>query len=340
MKEKVYKIFKNKIILSLLLVLGVIIVFMSVINIIPPKKVMEDNPFIVGKDGRPLIAAHRGGKNLQPENTFSAIDYSYEKYHVDIIEMDLYLTKDNYLILSHNSTINAYTELNGLDDYYIRDHTLEEIRMFNFGYNFKDQNGNYPYRNVLDGVDNSQKSEVLLENKLRVVTITELFEKYARTDVLYIIEIKDSGDRGIIACDLLVAEMEKYDLVNKVAVGTFKDEVESYLNKTYPNVIRGGSFSVAKGFIITQMLGVNLFDKSSFSCLQIPSSYNFKDVITLNLAKKTYINRAHRRGMSVQYWTINDKEEMIELINLGVDVIMTDNPDVLYEVLVEMGYYN
>ena len=44
--------------------------------------------------------------------------------------------------------------------------------------------------------------------------------------------------------------------------------------------------------------------------------------------------------MSVQYWTINEKEEMIELINLGVDVIMTDNPDVLYEVLVEMGYYN
>ncbi len=340
MKDRMLKIFKNKVIFSLLIVLVTITLFMVTINIIPPTKVMEDNPFIVGKDGRPLIAAHRGGKNLRPENTFSAIDYSYEKYHVDIIEMDLYLTKDNYLILSHNSTINAYTELNGLDDYYIRDHTLEEIRKFNFGYNFKDQNGDYPYRFVLEGVEDSRKSEVLLENKLRVVTITELFEKYAGTDVKYIIEIKDSGDRGIIACDLLVAEIEKFDLVNRVAVGTFKDEVESYLNKTYPTIIRGGSFSVAKGFIITQMLGVNLFDKSSFSCLQIPSSYNFKDVIALNLAKKTYINRAHRRGMSVQYWTINDKEEMIELINLGVDVIMTDNPDVLYEVLVEMGYYN
>ena len=49
---------------------------------------------------------------------------------------------------------------------------------------------------------------------------------------------------------------------------------------------------------------------------------------------------AHRRGMSVQYWTINEKEEMIKLIKLGVDVIMTDNLDVLYEVLVKMGYYN
>lgn len=336
MKEK---IFKNKIVLSFLLIISVVIVFWSVINIIPPKKVMEDNPFIVGKGERPLIAAHRGGKNLRPENTFSAIDYSYENYHVDIIEIDLYLTKDNHLILNHNATINACTELKGQEDYYIKDHTLEEIRKFNFGYNFMDKDGNYPYRSVLDGIEEENKSAVLLEHKLRVVTIKELFEKYASLDVKFIIEIKDSGERGIIASDLLVAEMEKYDLINRVAVGTFKDDVESYLNKTYPSVIRGGSFSVAKGFIITQMLGFNLFDKSSFSCLQIPTSYNFKDIITLNLAKKTYINRAHRRGMSVQYWTINDKEEMIELINLGVDVIMTDNPDVLYEVLVEMGYY-
>lgn len=333
------KILKNKVVFSLLIVLTTITIFMVTINIIPPTKVMDDNPFIIEKGARPLIAAHRGGKNLRPENTFLAIDYSYEKYHVDIIEMDLYLTKDNYLILSHNSTINSYTELKDSADYYIEEHTLEEIRKFNFGYNFKDQDGNYPYRNLLDGVLEEDKSEVLLENKLRVVTIEELFDKYAKTDVLYIIEIKNSGERGKIAADILVSKMQEYNLMEKVAVGTFKDEVEAYLKDTYPSVIRGGSFSVAKNFIITQMLGVNLFDSSSFSCLQIPTSYNFKDVLTLNLAKKSYINRAHRRGMSVQYWTINDREEMIELIKLGVDVIMTDNPDVLYEVLVEMGYY-
>lgn len=333
------KIFKNRVIFSLLIVLMTITLFMVTINIIPPTKVMDDNPFIVGKGERPLIAAHRGGKNLRPENTFLAIDYSYEKYHVDIIEMDLYLTKDNHLILSHNSTINDYTELNGSDDYYIKDHTLEEIRKFNFGYNFKDQEGNYPYRNLLDGVVEENKSEVLLENKLRVVTIEELFDKYAKTNVMYIIEIKNSGELGKRAADILVSKMQEYDLIEKVAVGTFKDEVETYLKDTYPDVIRGASFGVAKNFIITQMLGVNLFDNSTFSCLQIPASYTFKDVVTLNLAKKSYINRAHRRGMSVQYWTINEREEMTQLIKLGVDVIMTDNPDVLYEVLVEMGYY-
>jgi glycerophosphoryl diester phosphodiesterase len=56
------------------------------------------------------------------------------------------------------------------------------------------------------------------------------------------------------------------------------------------------------------------------------------------LDKKTYINRAHRRNISVQYWTINDKETMRHLIKLGADVIMTDNPDLLYDVLKELGY--
>ena len=326
----------------LVIILGILVFFIT-INVIPPKKVVTDNPFIIGKDERPLIAAHRGGKNLRPENTLLAIDYSYENFNVDIIEMDLYLTKDEYLILSHNSTINSYTELKDQEKYYIKDHTLAEIQQFNFGFQFE-KDGTYPYRNILDGVEESEKSQVLLENKLRVLTLNELFDKYAKTSVKYIIEIKNSGELGLKAVDILVKLLNEYDVVKKVCVGTFKDEVEKYLSDKYPDVLRGASMSVAAKFIITEMFKVNLFDGSTFSALQIPTSYtlelNDKDVLTLNLSKKTYVKRAHRRGMSVQYWTINDKEEMIEVIKLGADVIMTDNPDVLYEVLKEMGYFS
>ena len=89
----------------------------------------------------------------------------------------------------------------------------------------------------------------------------------------------------------------------------------------------------------TDVLGVNIFNANTFSCLQIPTEYDIKG-IEIKLDKKTYINRAHRRNISVQFWTINDKEEMRRLIEMGADVIMTDNPDVMYELLVEMGYYN
>ena len=85
------------------------------------------------------------------------------------------------------------------------------------------------------------------------------------------------------------------------------------------------------------MLGVNIFYNATVTALQIPTDYTLKG-ITLQLAKKNYINRAHRINISVQFWTINDKEEMRMLIEMGADVIMTDNPDVLYELLNEMGY--
>lgn len=52
-------------------------------------------------------------------------------------------------------------------------------------------------------------------------------------------------------------------------------------------------------------------------------------------SKKTIIKRAHRRNIAVQYWTINDADEMRELIELGCDCIMTDNPELLSSVLEE-----
>ena len=84
------------------------------------------------------------------------------------------------------------------------------------------------------------------------------------------------------------------------------------------------------------MLKVNIFDDSSFACLQIPMEYEIKD-IEIELDKKAYINRAHRRNIAVQYWTINEADDMRKLIRLGCDAIMTDNPKLLKEVLEDMN---
>ena len=312
----------------------------TTINIIPPAKVLDGapNPFIIGEGERPMIAAHRGGKNLNPENTFKAIDYSVEHFDIDIIEMDLCLTKDDRLILNHNMTIDNYTEEKEVEgDYYVREHYLSEIQTKNYGYNFQDKDGNYPYRNVLDGVKEEDKSRVLEENKLRAVTIEELFEKYAPTKMKYIIEIKNSGEDGYLAANKLIEAMKNYDVVNKVVIGTFHTEVESYIEETYPEVMRGASVGSAAGFILTQIFGVNIFYEATVTALQIPPEYSLYG-INFKLAEKPYVDRAHRRNISVQFWTINDKEEMRKLIKMGADVIMTDNPDVLYELLEEMGY--
>ena len=83
-----------------------VFLFMLIINIIPPKKSVSDNPFIVKDGGLPMIAAHRGGTDNNPENTMLAFREAVNTIGVDIIESDLYLTKDGYLVYNHDSYID------------------------------------------------------------------------------------------------------------------------------------------------------------------------------------------------------------------------------------------
>ena len=57
----------------------------------------------------------------------------------------------------------------------------------------------------------------------------------------------------------------------------------------------------------------------------------------LDLTWDTYINRAHRRNIAVQYWTINEEADMRNLINKGVDAIMSDDIALLRNVLDDMN---
>ena len=331
---------KHKSLKILGIILAAITLFLVVINIIPPKDNVENNPFIVGKGNLPMIAAHRGGGECNPENTMLAFREAVKTYNVEIIESDLYLTKDGYLVYNHDSYIDETCNVNGdisfeevkqlckdkANRHYIKDMTLAELRKYNFGYYFEDKNGNRIYKNETD----------LAGKGLQIATIEQLFEEFYKTnpDLLFIVEIKDEGERGYEACRILYETLQKYpNYLDRIVIGTFHDEIEVELKEKYPSLLRGAPTGTAAKFVVTQMLKVNLFDGSDFACLQIPTDYDVG--ITLNLAKKTYIKRAHRRNIAVQYWTINDAETMRMLIELGCDCIMTDNPELLRSVLEE-----
>ena len=57
--------------------------------------------------------------------------------------------------------------------------------------------------------------------------------------------------------------------------------------------------------------------------------------VEIPLVSKGLVKRAHRRNIAVQYWTINDPDDMRMLIEMGVDCIMTDDPKLLKEILEE-----
>ena len=95
------------------IILAALVLFFAVINIIPPKKNVEANPFVVEKGELPMIAAHRGGGKNNPENTMLAFSEAVNTIGIDIIESDLYLTKDGYLVYNHDSYIDETCNVNG-----------------------------------------------------------------------------------------------------------------------------------------------------------------------------------------------------------------------------------
>src|SRR5262249_47997032 len=59
----------------------------------------------------------------------------------------------------------------------------------------------------------------------------------------------------------------------------------------------------------------------------------------LTVTTKGFVERAHRRGLKVHVWTIDDPAEMTRLLDIGVDGLMTDRPMVLRDVLTQRGMW-
>ena len=319
-----------KIIIALLLVFAL---FIGITNLIPPGKVTEQNPFLKQKGSLPMIAAHRGGGVSNPENTLMAFRAAVNDYGVQICETDLWMTSDGHLVYSHDGSINRMACPEGGDPVVIAEHSLEELRQYNMGYNFVDPTtGRYPYRELSDAEQR--------ELGLKILEFDELLQEFydSRKDLLFIVEIKNGGESGFAAADLIDRTLtERFpDYKSKLVVGTFHPEIEEDLKRNHPSLMRGASTAGAAGFLITQMLGVNLFSGADFTCLQIPMAYDIKG-LHLDLTRQSYIDRAHRRNIAVQFWTINDAEDMRTLIERDVDAIMTDDPQLLSRVLREYG---
>ena len=311
--------------------------FLLVINMIPPKKNVEANPFLVEAGGRPLIAAHRGGGINYPENTMLAFREAVRTAGADILEGDLHLTKDGHLVFSHKNYIDETCNVNGdipletvkrlcedtKNRHYIFNMTLAELQQYNFGYYFEDREGVRIYKNAEDSAAMG----------LQIATLDQLFSEFYGDypELMFLLEIKGSENRGINGAKALWMDLEQYpEYIDRTVVGTFHDEVEDYLRTHCPRLLRGASTESAVVFTATQLLRLNYFDKSDFACLQIP-------YLPLGLTGASLIRRAHSRNIAVQFWTVNDEKQMRKLIKLGCDCIITDDPLLLKQVMNEYG---
>lgn len=293
-------------------------------------------------DGMPMLCAHRGGSVRNPENTMKAFNYSVEECMADILESDVWITKDGHLVLLHDSTVlrtsDANTYLGRNINLTPKDFTLDELKELNFGAKFTDISGSKPYQNIVNNeMTKEERKRIINENMVGIVTFDELLENFydKNKDLLFIVEIKNSHNDGCIVADKINEILNKYpDYKNNVCIGTFNNEVEEYISNTYPNMITGASTKDAEEFVMDILFNNTVKESYSFKCLQIPTSYSMNSN-KINLIDEKLLKIAHEKDIAVQYWTINDIETMKLLIDAGCDAIMTDDPTTLRKVLDE-----
>ncbi len=324
-KIKFYGIWTAAIILFLLLLNFVIMPLTGGIQRVGSvEEYYGENQYIrIGKT--PLVSAHRAGGDLAPEETMKAFELCMapEDYEVDIVEFDLHITKDEELVLLHDDTVDRTSnarEYFGGKNIKVKDKTLAELKELNFGENFQTLDGEYPYRS-LRGSDIPDSVKILSLNEI-LIYLTSV-----RGDSLnYIIEIKDGGKEGERATDILYEKMVEYEIVGRTIVGTFHDNVTRYFDDKYPMLKRSASIIEVLDIYYAFLYGIK--KEYKFDVLQIP-----KGLATINLGTKAFIDYAHLHDISVQYWTINEAEDVRNLVNFGADVIITDNPEIAYQVI-------
>jgi glycerophosphoryl diester phosphodiesterase len=122
--------------------------------------------------------------------------------------------------------------------------------------------------------------------------------------------------------------------VARVCVGAFSDRRLERLQRLVGGALctSMGPRQVARLMAVSR--GLPTGGRLSAPCAQVPTHQGRVPLMT-----ERFLSAAHRRGVQVHVWTIDDRDEMARLLDLGVDGIMTDRPQVLKDLLVERGQW-
>ena len=295
-------------------VLGTIVGTVGAVWLILFLKPVEKRPkhaFAQKRDPALLVIAHRGGKGLAPEGTMAAFDQAFN-LAVDVFEYDIHRTSDGHLVVIHDPSVDRTTDGTGL----VNEMTLEEVQSLDAGYHFEDEAGNLSFRG--QGV--------------YIPTVEEVFAKYP--DMRQLIEIKDTNDPVLYEdiIDELWQLIVEYGMEDQVMIGSFDHEInERFAEVSWGQIPIGAGEQAVRSFVEMHVPYLNGLAKSPFDSLQLPMEQEGH-----NLTTKNIIRSAQKRNISLYYWTINEEEEIRELILKGVDGIITDYPNRVQKVLAEL----
>lgn len=252
------------------------------------------NEFFAGP--YPRIFAHRGASGDFPENTLPSFAAAAD-LGVAYIELDVHMTRDGRIVVAHDDDLERVAGQAGR----IAELSFDEISSYDAGYNFvAPGRGGFPFRG--QGV--------------RVPELAEVFARCPRQR--FVIEIKQTAPSLVPA---LLAVIEAAGMAARVLVASEDQrpidemrEAASGIPTNLPTAETGELFrSLAPGAEPYRPRG---------AALQIPPEYH-----GWKLATAESVAAAHRLGLEVHVWTVNEPAAMRALLEIGVDGIITDFPD-------------
>jgi glycerophosphoryl diester phosphodiesterase len=236
---------------------------------------------------------------LWPENTEVAFRGAAERGY-RLFETDLRVTADGVLVCYHDPILSRTTNGHG----FVANTPFEELRGLDAGHRHR-LDGGFPFRG----------------KGIAVPTFTEMVKAFP--DAGWVVDLKAEGTEG-----RLLNVIEELDLASRVIVGSFSTErVDRF------RTLSGGrvATSTPPGETMRAMIaaaaprwgraGIDVFDVTT-AALQVPATWYGVPVVTPSL-----VEFAHAAGRLVHVWTVNSEDEVANFIEMGVDGLITDRPD-------------
>ena len=262
------------------------------------------------------VQGHRGARGLQPENTIPAFVAALNE-GVTTVEMDLAITRDRQVILSHEPWMAAEFCLDSLGNaipkkeemkHNIFQMTYAQVKKYDCG-----SKGNERFPNQ---IKTRQVKPVLTEV---IVAIENHIKNFTKYEVDYNIEIKSmpEGDdkfhpKPAEFSELVYQTLNQYLPMERVVIQSFDFRVLKYWHEKYPEIRLAALVENQKG--VQQNL-----DELGFT----PSIYS----PDYKLLSKDEVKLLHSKKIRVIPWTVNKTASMLALKGMGVDGFITDYPD-------------
>ncbi len=224
--------------------------------------------------GRPIVLAHTAGEDNFPASTMFAFGESV-KAGVDMLDLNVLLTKDGALLVQHDDSVDRNTNGTGA----VADMTSADIAALDAAYWFSTDCSDchdrpatdYLYRGMRTG--DVPPPPGYTADDFALPTLPQLIERFP--DIPLNIEIKGEGDVAKRAADELAKELHDLGRAADTVVASFQDEIVSYFHQIAPDIEVSPGLAALTGWVLDRTP-----IPDGMRILQLPPEYSSLQVIT------------------------------------------------------------